>query len=139
MNTDALKREILENAREVTRLHRRIHETFEMRGKNRASRDAWEAACAEFHSRYNKLAFPGGYEGAETRIVDGDPCSIEAALCFLELRPYFFRSGYMYQSLLRKMKRAVLTQEQSERFKAVLVRVEEWRHRKALARMSNKA
>jgi hypothetical protein len=134
MNTDALKRKILENTREVTRLDRRIHETFEMRGKNRASRDAWVAACAEFHSKYNELAFPGGYKGAEVRIMDGDPYSIEAALCFLELRPYFFRSGYMYQSLLRKMKRAVLTQEQSERFKAVLVRVEEWRRRKVLAR-----
>ena len=133
MDTDALKREILKNAREVTRLHRRVHETFEARGRNRASHDAWSAACAEFHSQYNKLAFPGGYEGAETRIVDGEPCSIEAALCFLELRPYFFRSGYMYKSLLRKMKRAVLTQEQLERLAVVLARAEEWRRRKAAA------
>jgi hypothetical protein len=134
MDTDALKRSMLQNAREITRLQCRIHETFKLREKDGASYKAWEAACWEAHSKYNKLAFPGGSEGAVERILNGDSDSIEAALCFLELRPYFFRSGYMYQIFLRKMKRAALTQNQSERFKAVLARVEEWRRRKSLAR-----
>jgi hypothetical protein len=132
MNTDALKQEILSNAREVARLHRRIHETFAVREKNQASHDAWVAACAEFHSRFNELAFPGGERDAAARIAKGEPYAVEAALCFLELRPYFFRSGYMYQSFLRKMKHAALTKEQSERFNAVLVRAKEWQRQKVL-------
>ena len=133
MDTELLKRQIVENSQEVVRLHARIDETFRVRGQGRGSNDAWSAACKEFHARYNELAFPGGYEGAERRILEGDPFTIEAALCFLELRPYFFRSGYMYQSLLRKMKRAAVTKQQSERMEVVLERLNEWRQRKAEA------
>lgn len=117
----------------MARPHHRVHETVKTRGRDQASHDEWAAACAEFHSRYNELAFPGGYEGAEARIAEGDRYTIEAALCFLESRPYFFRSGYMRQRLLRKMKRAAFTREESERFHAVLGRVEEWRRRNAAA------
>lgn len=133
MDSEALKRQILANGREIERLRARIDETFRTRDASRAARDAWTVACKEFHSRYNELAFPGGYEGAEGRILAGDPYTVEAALCFLELRPYFFRSGYMYQSLLRKMKRAAVTKQQSERMEVVLSRVEEWKRRKAVA------
>lgn len=131
MDTAGLKREILANAEEVVRLHSRIHETFKARGTSRAAHDAWAEACKEFHARYDNLAFPGGYAGAEARIEAGDAFAIEAALCFLELRPYFFRSGYMFQSLLRKMKRAAVTKQQSERMGIVLQRLAEWRSRKA--------
>ena len=131
MDTERLKREILVGAQEASRLHARIHNTFKTRGNSSRDRDTWLAACKEFHSRYNELAFPGGYEGAEARIVAGDPQTIEVALCFLELRPYFFRSGYMYQSLLRNMKRAAVTQDQAERLQVVLERLNEWRMRKA--------
>lgn len=131
MDTECLKREILAGAKEVSRLHARIDETFKARGNSSRDKDAWSAACKEFHSRFNELAFPGGYQGAEVRIVAGNAETIEAALCFLELRPYFFRSGYMYQSLLRKMKRAAVTRDQAERLQVVLVRLNEWRMRKA--------
>jgi hypothetical protein len=131
MDTERLKREILVGAQEVSRLHARIHDTFKTRGNSPRDRDIWAAACKEFHSRYNELAFPGGYESAEARIVAGDPQTIEVAMCFLELRPYFFRSGYMYQSLLRKMKRAAVTKDQAERLQVVLERLNEWRMRKA--------
>lgn len=131
MDTAELKREILANAREVVRLHSRIHETLKLRGTSRAAYDAWTNACKEFHARYDGLAFPGGYDGAESRIEAGDAYAIEAALCFLELRPYFFRSGYMFRSLLRKMRRAAMTKQQSERMGVVLQRLAEWRSRKA--------
>ncbi len=131
MDTEGLKRQILENSREIERLRARIDETYGTRGTGGI--DAWSRACAEFHARYDELAFPGGYDGAEKRIQAGDPYTIEAALCFLELRPYFFRSGYMYQSLLRKMKRASFTKSQWERMEVVLRRLEEWRKRKASA------
>jgi hypothetical protein len=134
MDPDLVKEAVLKNALEITRLHSRIHETLRFRNENPAKRDEWERACAEFYARYDQLAFPGGYEGALERIVSGDPETMETAICFLECRPYFFRSGYMFKDILRKCKRAPLSEEQKLRLNAILEKVEEWRRRKARRR-----
>jgi hypothetical protein len=132
MSRDAdLKAKIRRNAAEIVRLHARIHETVRHRDKDAASRDEWKRACAAFHGKFDALAFPDGYQNAAERIRAGDPHAIEAALCFLELRPYFFRSGYMYQALLRKTKRAALSAAQADRLKAILDRDAAWRANKA--------
>jgi hypothetical protein len=92
----------------------------------------WKRACAEMHSRYAKLAFPGGYNGdVLDRILSGDPQAMETAICFLEVRPYFFRSGYMFKDILRKCRRAPLSRNQAERLRAIEKRLLEWRERKA--------
>jgi hypothetical protein len=126
-----LKATIQRNAGEIVRLHERVHETARRRSRDAASREEWKRACAEFHERYDALAFPGGYAGAAERILTADGDAIEAALCFLELRPYFFRSGYMYKALLRKAKRAALDPDQAGRLKAILERDAAWRAKKA--------
>jgi hypothetical protein len=112
--------EILRNAEVINQLHSRIHETFKFREKNEHKLREWQSACKEFSTRYNSLAFPGGIEGAFERIIGGDAKSIEAALCFVECRPYFFRSGYMFKDLLRKLKRAPLESSQLNRLNRVL-------------------
>jgi hypothetical protein len=95
--------EILRNARRVNELKARIDETVKFRDKNEHKRKEWQNACYDFHKEYNSLAFPGGYEGALERLLDGDPKTMEAAICFLEARPYFFRSGYMFTEVSRKV------------------------------------
>lgn len=122
-----LKKRIGENAAEIRRLHALIHETFLHRDKTIRSRQAWEDACKQFHEAYDQLAFPDGYQGALERIAAGDPLAVEAAICFLEDRPYFFRSGYMFKAILRKVKHAPLTEDQASRFQRVLTRLELWR------------
>lgn len=122
------------NGDEIARLHARIHETFLSRGKSAQKREEWQRACAAFHARYDELAFPGGYTGALERIAAGDLETMEAAICFLELRPYFFRSGYMFDAILRKAKRAPLSVEQHARLDLVLLEQAAWRERKASAR-----
>jgi hypothetical protein len=124
---DGLKAAIERNAAEITRLQKRVHETAQLRRKDAESGEAWRRACDEFRTRYDALSFPGGYEGAAARILAADASTIEAALCFLELRPYFFRSGYIRGALKRKLKRAVLDPDQSERLRVVLERDEAWR------------
>lgn len=131
MDSDQLKENILRNAAEIVRLHSRIHETLSSRNKSSEGREAWEQACAEFHARYDNLAFPGGYAGALARILAGDPEAVEAGISFLECRPYFFRSGYMFKDILKKCKRAPLSEVQAARLKLILEKVEEWRRRKA--------
>lgn len=126
MTSEDIKQQLLANAREITRLNRRIDETVRNRSKSAADLQEWKSACAEFHNRYEVLAFPGGYEGAHERILAGDLNTIEVALCFLECRPYFFRSGYMYKAILRKVKQAPLSQAQEQRLRLVLERVAQW-------------
>jgi hypothetical protein len=125
-----LKAAIEKNAAEIVRLHDRVNETAQLRSKDG---DAWRRACEEFRTRFDALSFPGGYEDAGARILAGDAATIEAALCFLELRPYFFRSGYMRGALKRKLKRADLDAPQGERLRLVLQRDRAWRATKRLA------
>jgi hypothetical protein len=130
MDPDRIKELIRKNAAEIALLHSRIHETVKHRTKNPEKRREWEQACAEFHARYEGLAFPGGYRNALERISRGDPEAMEAAICFLELRPYFFRSGHMFKAILPRCRRAPLTSEQAARLKTIEQKLVEWRKRK---------
>ena len=130
MDSDGTRSLIERNATEISRLHARIHETVKLRGHGPAEKQEWEQACAEFQARYDDLAFPGGYSGALERIVAGDPDAMEAAICFLEVWPYFFRSGYMFKDILRKAKRAPFSIAQAERLAVVEQKLEAWRARR---------
>jgi len=135
MTTRDIKQAIEANAEVIRKLHGRIHQAFRYRDDSLAKRQEWKEACQDFHANYDRLAFPGGYQGdgnsnALQRIVAGDPHAMEAAICFLEIRPFFIRSGYMFKEILRKVKKAPLSDEQSARLKVVLANVEEWRRRK---------
>ncbi len=127
MDVPKLRALITANAEEIQRLHKRIHQTVRHRYKSPEETDRWKTACKEFHSRYDKLAFPGGYSSAIARITAGDSEAIEAALCFVECRPYFFRSGYMFKQLLPKLKRADLTLSQTTRLEKVVSAYATWR------------
>ena len=131
MTTGRLKSQIQANAAEIVRLNARIGETVALREKSPAARRDWEQACSEFHRRYDELAFPGGYSGALERITAGDEFTIEAALCFLECRPYFFRSGYMFKDILRRLRRAPQTKQQATRLAELEHRLQAWRATRA--------
>src|SRR5215813_7968903 len=139
MDSERLKEKIRRNTEEIVRLHSRIHETLKRRGKSHEDRKEWENACAEFHSRYSGLAFPGGYAGALGRISAGDPETMEAAVCFLECRPYFFRSGYMFKDILRGCRKAPLSARQAARLEVIEEKLADWRRRKSSATMKQKS
>lgn len=118
-DSEALRRQIRENAREIARLHARVHETFAQRATH--GRQPWEDACREIHARYERLALPGGYDDAMLRrLASGERNAVETVLCFLEVRPYFFRSGYMWKDLLRKAKRAPMNSQHAARLAAIV-------------------
>jgi hypothetical protein len=121
---------MLKNAAEIKTLHDRIHQTLRHRYKSPEQTERWETACKAFQARYDKLAFPGCYSTAKVRIALGDADAIEAALCFVELRPSFFRSGYMFKSFLPMLKRAMLTPTQRERLATVTLAYSSWRAQK---------
>jgi hypothetical protein len=125
---EQLRATMLENAAEINRLHSRIHETVKRRSESVEAKQEWSRACAEFHARYEELCIPGGWDaGFLERILAADPATIEVALCFLEVRPYFFRSGYHWKTILQKCKRAPMSGEQAERFARLLDKHTEWR------------
>ncbi len=112
--------DIQHNARRVTELHARIHETFKLRDTSPEAREAWLRAGDEFRRQYDTLAFPGGYQAGLQKIQAGNAHAIEDALAFLEARPYFFRSQYMRTKLTRLLKHAPLSARQGERLERVL-------------------
>ncbi len=139
MTTRDIVLTITENADEIRLLHKRIHSAFQHRDEGPAKRAEWEQACRDFHANYNRLAFPGGYwtdskNNALSRILAGDAYTIEAAICFLEVRPYFFRSGYMFKDILRKAKKAPLSEDQAARLNKVIERLEAWKQNKSQKR-----
>ena len=125
---ERLRAQMLENAAEINRLQRRIHETVKRRGESEELREEWSRSCQEMHANYDKLCIPGGWDdGFLDRILAGDPSTIEIALCFLEVRPYFFRSGYHWKTILQKCKRASMSGEQAERFAQLLDKYTQWK------------
>ena len=124
-------KEIKRNSDRINILHSRIHETVKFRDESEQKHKEWEQSCAAFHQQYDTLAFPGGLEGAYERIVKGDNQAMEAAICFLECRPYFFRSGYIFKDLLRKVKRAPLNKDQQARLQKIVDAYNEYKQSKS--------
>ena len=122
--------EIIRNAEKITQLKSCIDETVKYRDKNEHKKKEWQKACAEFHEQYDSLAFPSGLDGAYERILAGEPKAMEAAICFLECRPFFFRSGYMYKDILRKSKKAPFNESQKIRLQKVIEAYNEYKQQK---------
>jgi len=116
MHKTDTKEQIRGNAREIVRLHSRIHGTLPERDKSAEGRALWSDACADFGRLYADLAFYKGERDYRTMVRSGDPEAIEYYVSFLEVRPYFFRSGYMYQDLLRVLKNCRLSAGQRVRY-----------------------
>jgi hypothetical protein len=122
-----LKSLMLANAQEINRLQQRIHETVKHRSSSQQGMADWKAACAESHSRFDGLAFPGGISTAFERIDQDDLAAISDALTFLEMRPYFFHSGYFHSKFMRKLKHKALPPAFAERRDDYFKRYAEWR------------
>lgn len=130
MKLAAIRAHIIANAAELARLHARIRETAFECDASPIGYAPWEQACAQLLLRADTLAFPGGYKAALEKFCAGDESVVEPALCFLEVRPYFHRSGYMFGVLMRRVRRAALSDSQRQRLDAVITRNAAWKARK---------
>lgn len=115
-----MERLIRANADEINRLRQVIRDTAGARWRGLEERERHAAACAEFHQHYERLAFPGGYANALKRLAEHDPNTLDVALTFLEVRPYFFRSGYMWKTLLKRVQRVAMGTKQHARLQKIL-------------------
>jgi hypothetical protein len=125
---DELREQMLANAAEINRLHARVHETVQRRDESEALLQEWKDACREVHERYGELCLPGGWtDDLIDRLQAGDNDAIEVVLCFLEVRPYFLRSGYHWKTFFQKCKHAPMNPEQAGRYARVAEQYAEWR------------
>ena len=124
---------IRRNAAEIVRLHRLVHETAAHKNDGAEAQLRWTNACSDFHTCYSELAFVNGVETARDRLRSGDQEAIEYALDFLEVRPYFFRSGYMFKDFLRVLRNCRLTAAQRSRHTRILDRYRDFRLRRQAA------
>ena len=109
------------NAAELRSLHEAIHIAFARRSESVAHLQEWQAACRRFHEAYDRLAFPGGLARGLSLLANGDPAMIEESIRFLEVDPWFFRSGYIKAEIIRHLRRAPLSPAQVGRLRQVIL------------------
>ena len=109
------------NAARLRELHDAVHETFRTCTESNESRQRWREACSRFHDEYDALAYPGGLAEGIERLRAHDSDAIDIAVQFLEVDPYFFRSGYIKAELLRHLKRTPLSKSQQQRLRNVIL------------------
>lgn len=115
-----MERLIRANADEINRLRQVIRDTAGTRWRGPEQMQRHAAACAEYSQCYEQLAFPGGYVNALKQLAEQDPDTVDVVLTFLEVRPYFFRSGYMWKTLLKRVQRVPMGAKQQVRMKKIL-------------------
>jgi hypothetical protein len=76
----------------------------------------------EDHERYyDRLDVDRWVAGLGRRLAAGQPAAVDEAIAFLELDPYFFRSGYARERVARRLAHAELTPVQKARVRAVVL------------------
>lgn len=113
--------EIHEASAELDSLHKRIKETFRTRDRGVEERERWRGACAEFHSRYPELFYPGGDASLDALKLH-EPAAIQVAIDFLDADPRHFRSGYLKEELWRRIRNAPLIQEDKTRLEGIAMK-----------------
>lgn len=110
---------IRKGAAEIARLHRLIHECYGENGR----KDEWRRACTALYEGYDTWAFPGGLDAGMSALKKGDLQARNAAILFLEIDPMFFRSGYIKEEIIRRLKQFDLTSSEVDRVHSAVLRV----------------
>ena len=114
---------IEKNTIEINRLRKRINDSFNVKNQ----KDDWRQASIDFFEQYHKLCFWNGVYDYRNEIRNDNLEAIEYYICFIELRPYFFRSGYMYNDLMRVFKNINLTTDHKRRYNSIRARYLEFK------------
>jgi hypothetical protein len=105
---------------EVERLHRAVQSTFAVRRKGPKEQEAYERACSEFYSFGHDL-FKLWDPAVLLEIRQTSGVWRNTALLFLEVDPWFFRSGYLKEKLCHVLKQASLTPREKQRVQEILL------------------
>ncbi len=118
-------------ARASNECHARLNEAFESyRAKpSDAARQKWKDAATAFHNCENTAFYLWPTE-ARHQMRRGEREAVEDALIFLEVDPWFFRSGYLKERVTRHLKSARLSEDDAQRLRDVVFAVACGRNRR---------
>ncbi len=88
--------------------------------RSRAEWTAWEDAVPRFHTAL-EAAYPPGFWDEYEALVQHNDAPRSLILGFLEANPYFYRSGYIKQKILRYLKQVSLSKQEKERLRFVVL------------------
>jgi hypothetical protein len=114
----------------INRLHKTMHSANEQKNKSIAHLEAWKATCREFHENYSRLIYLFQFSDYRVELRGGNTEAIEYAISFIEVRPYFFRSGYLYKDLIRVLRSCPLNKSHRERYQIISERYKEYQQQK---------
>lgn len=110
---------IAEEGARLGELHAQVHRTFLRRDLDTKSRLEWERAADAFRSYVSRM---NSYiERASKKDRYSDKNILEFVVCFLEVDPWFYRSGYLKEAFLARLKRSDLDEPTRERLRRVLL------------------
>ena len=110
---------IIDEAAKLNELHEKVHESYSYRGKGAKGYRVWEEACKLFHKYESPLDEYLEKACSAKKYDDND--LLEFVVQFLELDPWFFRSGYLKQIFLTKIKRSNISETMKSRLRNVLM------------------
>lgn len=93
----------------------------------------WKNACLDFHQTELATDFLWSHE-TQLSIRRGNRKAIDDALLFLEVDPWYFRSGYLKEMLIDSLKRAPLTKDDKARIRNIIISVAGGRNRREFRR-----
>jgi hypothetical protein len=115
LQNEMLTREAINEVQRVeNQHHERIHATAARRNESALAWKAWEEAATAWHAQHratDKL-WESGFL-ADLRASKRP--AIEEAILYLEVDPWYFRSGYLKERLIRGLKSAELTERDRRR------------------------
>jgi hypothetical protein len=100
-------------------LHAEVGRTAKTRDRDAVSHREWRQACDAYHSFESPLD-PYIRQACEDSLYT-DKNLIEFVVCFLEVDPRFFRSGYLKQMFITRLKRSELDEATKRRLRIVLL------------------
>ncbi len=115
---------------------KRIYESSELWYSNKQNQEAldeWRKACNDYHNTTLAIDYLWSDE-TRMKIKSGDRETIDDVLLFLEVDPWFFRSGYLKEWLIDNLMHAPLTEEDKVRIRQIIIAVAGGRNRREFRR-----
>jgi hypothetical protein len=122
----------IERAARVELARALVHETFARYGRRAGKeeeRAVWEKAARVFHKVLREV-YPPGFWEAVKQLKGRDGHGLEPAITFLEIDPWFFRSGYVKADLLRYICRMEIPGIFEQRLREVVLQAIKLRDRR---------
>ena len=109
---------IAEEGAKLGELHAQVHRTFSRRDRDSKSHVEWERACYAFRSYVSPM---DSYIERARRKARYSERLLEFVVCFLEVDPWFFGSGYLKENFLTRLKQSDLDEATKGRLRRVLL------------------